>query len=133
MIIRGKTRLLLIGLVGFFVLVALIQWLNTSGSGPSPQSSDTNVYQKGSSANDSTIIKLESDPDNLGIVMLFYADGMARVADRFLVGEEYETAAVLLDRVYRVRRYILGMEHLSVIEAKQAYTRAIILRDDSLK
>ena len=126
MVTRGKTRMLLFGLVGFFALVSLTQWLSTPGS----RESSIEVVTASSSVEGHAITETQPDIDTFGIVMLYYADSMAHVAKRFVDAESYETAALLLKRVFRVRKYILGSDHLSVVEAQQRYVEALRAHED---
>ena len=112
MVTKSKTWLLLAALVGFFAVAGIVQWIFildhlsvADRTAPATDSGGTNTDGDGT---------LETF-DN---VLLIYSDGIAHVAKRYLEAESYETAIVLLERVVRVRRGVLGAEDHSVREAQ---------------
>jgi hypothetical protein len=115
MITRGKTRMLLVSLLGFFLFVALTQWL----SAPEPNTATPAV------GGSPTAI------DTLDTLLLLYADALAHVAQRYVDAESYETAVLLLKRVSLLRKNILGPDHPSAAEAQLRYTEALQAQEDT--
>ena len=120
MITRRKTGLLLVVLLGCFAIAGFVQW----SSWPDDASAFIDTEPGPGDGGPDAL----SPPDALTTidnVLLVYADGMAHVAGRYLDAERYETAIVLLERVVRVRRGVLGSEDHSVVEAQQLHTDAV--------
>lgn len=126
MITRGKTRLLLFGLLGFFAFVALTQWLSA------PERPSTAVVKGSPNADGFADADTPPGLDTLDTVLLLYADGLTHVAQRYMDAESYETAVLLLKRVFMVRQNILGPEHPITAEAQLRYDEALRAQEDTV-
>lgn len=115
MIGRVKTKLLLFALLGFFGFAALTLWLSA------PEPSMPGPVAGGS----------PSDIDTLDTVLLLYADALSHVAQRYMDAESYETAVLLLKRVFVLRKNILGPDHPTAVEAQLRYAEAVAAQEDS--
>jgi hypothetical protein len=115
MIGRVKTQLLLFALLGFFAFVAVTLWL----SAPEPNMQGSAVSGPPTAV------------DTLDTVLLLYADALAHVAQRYVEAESYETAVLLLKRVFVLRKNILGPDHPSAAEAQERYAKALRAQGDT--
>ena len=122
MITRGKTRLLLFGLLGFFTLVAFVQWMGAGESTPELERPSTSASPAIPGSNEPTGADTPADLLAFDNVLLLYADGLSHVAGRYFEAGGYETAELLLKRVLRVRNSVLAPDHPSVVEAQLRYS-----------
>lgn len=124
MVTKRRTWLLLAALVLIFAAVGVAQW-GIWGPGPAGDSGGASV-----GGNGAELAQDGAAPDastTLNNVMLIYADAINHVAGRYLEAESYETAILLLERVVRVRRGVLGPDDPGTLEAEARWQEALLV------
>lgn len=122
MVTGRKAGILLVLLIAVFAIAGAVQWIAWPDSPAGIASSDVSVGAGRDTPSAQTTL------DN---VMLIYADSIFHVAGRYLEAGRYETGVLLMERVIRVRRGVLGPEHPSVKEAEARHAAAVkVSRDE---
>ncbi len=93
-------------LVTIVAVLGLLGWLQFAAM-PEPRQADTSKQGD----------KGEPDLEALDVLLLYYAQGIARVSGRFLDQGLVDEAEVLIRRVVRIREATLGPQHPETAEA----------------
>ena len=114
MVTGRKIGILPVLLIAVVAVGGAIQWISWPDSPAGTAGSNASADRD-----------LPSAQTTLDNVMLIYADGIYHVAGRYLEAERYATGVLMLERVIRVRRGVLGPEHPRVKEAEARHSAAV--------